>query len=67
MIYKIASKKITEQDKIIEDETNLIPIEKEGLSLSQKRSVSGKSRMRMGMGNRGRAGVRLGAKTRRIG
>jgi hypothetical protein len=23
--------------------------------------------MRMGMGNRGRAGVRLGAKTRRIG
>jgi len=67
MIYKIASKKIIEQDKIIEDETNLTPIEKEGLSLSRKRSISGKRRMRMGMGNRGRAGVRIGATTRRIG
>jgi hypothetical protein len=66
MIYKLASKKIIDKNEIVKED-ELEPIEKEGLSLSKKRSVSMKSRMRMGMGNRGRRGIRMGVKTHRIG
>jgi hypothetical protein len=67
MLYKIAVNKLKQKNKNIEEEPTDY-IEKEGYSsLSRKRSVSGKSRMRRGMGNRGRAGIRLGARTRRIG
>jgi len=68
MLYKIAVNKIKQKNKTIEEEEPTDYIEKEGYSsLSRKRSVSGKSRMRRGMGNRGRVGIRLGARTRRIG